>query len=254
MNEWDVYASRIDAKGGDMRTAALRRETHMIGSKIRNNLSYQTVSIDGISQSVAIINTDTLNEKFIFSLPGEDIRHGGLVEWMGNHWLITERDANTTINTRAKMIQCNYLLKWVSDDKTFCEQWCVVEDGTKYLIGEYEDRNFVVTRGDSRIAITIARNDRTVLFNRKSRFLVDEPESRVKLAYLLTKPLKIGSTFNEEGVYDGVYKFVLQEVVSTDNDHHGLGIADYYKHFPRKAASEGGNDVLDDQSGKKVWL
>ena len=82
-------------------------------------------------QNVAIINSDNLNEKYIFSLPDEDIRHGDLIEWMDNHWLVTERDANTTVYTRAKLLQCNYLLKWVSEDHIVHEQWCVIEDGTK---------------------------------------------------------------------------------------------------------------------------
>ena len=53
------------------------------------------------------------------------------MHWMDNYWLITERDADTTVYTRAKMIQCNHLLKWVSDDNTIHEQWCIIEDGTK---------------------------------------------------------------------------------------------------------------------------
>lgn len=255
MGVWDTYESRIDARGGSKRGAAFRRETRMVGTKLKDTLSYQTVTIDDVAQDVAVINSDNLNEKTIISLPGEDIGHGGLVHWMDNYWLITERDANTTVYTRAKMIQCNHLLKWVSDDNTIHEQWCIIEDGTKYLTGEYEDRNFVVTRGDSRIALTIARNQFTVKFNREDRFLIDDPESDHKLAYLLTKPLKLGATFNNKGVF----KFVLQEVTATDDDNHELGIADYYKHFP-KTPVEGGNESADtddnvsEETGKKVWL
>lgn len=98
------------------------------------------------------------------------------------------------------------------------------------LTGEYEDRDFIVRRGDSRITMTIARNKDTVKFCRECRFLIDDPESPQKLSYLLTKPLKLGSVYNSHGVYS----FVLQEVVSTDYDNHELGIADYYKHFPKK--------------------
>ena len=109
------------------------------------------------------------------------------------------------------------------------EQWCVIEDGTKYLIGEYEDKDFFVTRGDSRIAMTIARNSYTVKFARNCRFLIDDPESSEMNAYLLTKPLKVGKTYNGHGIYS----FVLQEVVSTDNDNFELGIANYYA-FPER--------------------
>jgi len=144
----------------------------------------------------------------------------------------------------------------VDDEDIIREQWCVIEDGTKYLTGEYEDRNFIVTRGDSRISMTIAKNEHTVKFGRENRFLIDDPDANDKLAYLLTKPLKVGKSYQG----NGIYSFVLQEVVSTDDDNMELGIADYYKHFPKDDSSTGddgtgsSDDSKTDTGGKKVWL
>lgn len=89
--------------------------------------------------------------------------------------------------------------------------------------------------------MVIARNELTVKFNRRNRFLIDDPESGIKLSYQLTKPLKLGGTFNNEGIF----KFVLQEVSSTDDDNQKLGIADYYKFFP-KDTDESGQKSDDD--------
>lgn len=247
MTAWDTYSMRADMRGGTKRQADYNREVSYLTRKLPDNLSYnEEVPIDGVPQNVAIINSDNLNEKMIFSLPGEDLVHGGLVEWMDNHWLITERDANTTLYTRARMVQCNHLLKWVDADDVIREQWCIVEDGTKYLTGEYEDRNFIVTRGDSRIAVTLARNKHTVKLGRENRFLIDDPDTGFMLAYQLTKPLKMGWTYNQQGVF----KFVMQEVQTTANDNTELGIADYYLHFPMTV------DDPDPKTpeGKKVWL
>lgn len=265
MSVWDVYQSRANARGDTKRATQLKREIRTVQDKLPDNLSYQSVIIYdlehgyniseeyAIQQNVAIINSDNLNEKTIIALPGDDIIHGSLVFWMDNHWLVTERDANTTVYTRAKMIQCNHLLKWVSADDEIIEQWCIIEDGTKYLTGEYEDRNFVVTRGDSRIAMTLARNMETVRLSRNNRFLIDDTESPIPLAYALTKPLKLGWSFNDMGVY----KFVLQEVTTTDNDNIELKIADYYKHFEKPSANQQEIIVdapVDSDTGKKVWL
>lgn len=260
MSAWDTYRDRIEVHGATVREAAYKQEVRMLTNKLRENLSYFTVTIfdqdhgynitseemqaGAITQNVAVINSDNLNEKYIYTQPGEDIEHGSLVQWMDNYWLVTERDANTNVYTRAKMIQCNYLLKWVTEDKQIVEQWCIVEDGTKYLTGEYEDRNFIVTRGDSRIYVSIAKNVNTTKLTRSNRFLIDDPDSPVMLSYLLTKPLKLGSFYNEKGVY----KFVMQEVNSTDFDNRELGIADYYKFFPK----EGSEPAPD--PGKKVWI
>lgn len=256
MSGWDTYTNRMSVHGSTKRAASMKREARMIVNKLPDNMSYQEAIVDDVERTVAIIDSDNLNEKKIISLPGEDIRHGAYVDWMDNHWLITEKDANTTLYTRAKMLQCNYLLKWVDENDVIHEQWSVVEDGTKYLTGEYEDRHFVVTRGDSRIAITIAKNEHTAKLNRENRFLVDDPDSGLLLAYQLTKPFKLSGIYNG----DGVYKFVLQEVTGTKDDNQELGIADYYKHFPLNTVINP-NEVLtpetlpiSEETGKKVWL
>ncbi|MCD8206982.1 MAG: hypothetical protein LUD72_03495 [Bacteroidales bacterium] len=95
------------------------------------------------TQNVAIIDSDNLNEKTIISMPSEDIILGSLVIWMNEHWLVTERDANTTVYTRAKLLQCNHLLKWVAEDNNIIEQWSVFDDGTK-LKREVTTRNSLV--------------------------------------------------------------------------------------------------------------
>lgn len=119
------------------------------------------------------------------------------------------------------------------------------------MTGELEDRHFIVTRGDARIAITIARNEHTKLFNRKSRFLVDDSGTDGLLSYDLSKPLKAGHTYNDKGVY----QFVLSESNYTEFDNMELGIADYYMYFPKDAGSESsGDDAPNNESGKKVWF
>lgn len=118
-------------RGATRKEALLRREKRYIADKIRHNQSYHGVLVDGKEQMVSIANSDNLNEKMIFSMPDEDLRHGAYVYWMDNWWLITERDANTTVYTRCKMIQCNHLLRWVNDEDKICEIWAIVEDGTK---------------------------------------------------------------------------------------------------------------------------
>jgi len=292
MSAWDTYANRIEVHGTTKRGATLKREVRLLQNRVPDSLSYQTVTVysaeygynvlspemgaKSFTQKVSIANSDNLNEKYLFTIPGEDMELGSLIYWMDNYWLVHERDANTTVYTRTKLIQCNYLLKWVSYDNTICEQWCVVEDGTKYLTGELEDRYFATTRGDSRISVEIAKNSRTVKLGRTNRFLIDNPESPVVLAYALTKPLKFTGVYNNQGVF----KFVLQEVNTTDDDNQELCIADYYKYFPLvpddpdgsvgddtgsdsgdNSGSDSGNDSGSDSgsesgsgTGRTVWL
>lgn len=135
MNAWDLYTKRITNSGATQRDRSLKRELYMLKDKLPNSLSYHNVVLNEEERRVAIINSDNLNEKMIYSVPGEDIDNGSMVSWMDNMWLVTERDANSEVYTRAKIVQCNYLLKWIEvDDEnkpSVYKQWCVVDDGTK---------------------------------------------------------------------------------------------------------------------------
>lgn len=276
MGIWESYATKADIHGYTKRDAAHKREVQTIHTHRPGSLSEQVVEVftaeygyniesdeaqdNKIEQVVAIIDSDNLDEKTMISDPDEDIELGSLVHWMDNYWLVVERDVNLTIHTKVKLLQCNHLLKWIDPaDGQIYEQWCVFEDGTKYLTGEYEDRNFVVTRGDSRISIELARNEHTVKFDRTSRFLIDDDDSVQKLSYILSKPLKVGHTYNGKGTM----KFVMQEVTATGDDNHELGIADYYKYYQEDGAvisydtdddSNTPDDDSDDAGRKRVWL
>ena len=101
----------------------------------------------------------------------------------------------------------------------------------------------------------IAKNEFTTKMKRGCRFLIDDADSELMLAYELTKPFKLGSVFNGAGVF----KFVLQKVNTTDDDNQDLRIADYYKYFPRQELDATTSDTEIDpnkttENGKKVWL
>lgn len=134
MNMWDTYEARIRNSGSNQREVTLRREKHWLETRLKDSLSYHMATVDGVRREVAIINSDNLNEKLMYSMPGEDIRNGSIVEWMNNHWTVVEKDANNEIYTKVKLLQCNYLLKWIvieNGEPVIKERWCTIDDGTK---------------------------------------------------------------------------------------------------------------------------
>lgn len=146
MSVWDNYNNRVSVHGSSIRDADLTRETRFLSANIPKSISYTSVVIFEGDQcynipnldhhnfperKVAILNSDNLDEKTILSMPGEVIHEGSLVWWMDNFWIVSETDANMTLYSKGKLLQCNYLLKWISDDRKIYEQWCIIEDGTK---------------------------------------------------------------------------------------------------------------------------
>lgn len=105
---------------------------------------------------------------------------------------------------------------------------------TTDLTGEYSDAFFVATRGDSRIAVTLSKDEETLALGRDARFIIDDYNAPNPLAYRLTKPFKLGGSYDD----DGVVIFVMTECNSEFDDNPVLHIADYYKYFPREDTDE----------------
>ena len=261
MGVWDLYDSILESSGKSLRDVRANRERGYLQRKLPDHLSYHVAIVNGTEQELVIINSDNLEQKTVITMPGETLDGGSLVQWADNFWLVTSFDANDELYTKCIMTQCNYLLRWITPEKEIVERWCIISDGTKYLTGEtissYNENG--MSLGDTRISMTIARDEHTVQFNRGCRFLIDDYDSNTVLAYRLTKPFKIGGVYNQKGVMT----FVLTEVNTEDDDNFELHIADYYKYFPEeKPKCEGEHTTPNvsvkpgdvNESGKRVWL
>lgn len=254
MNPWESYQSRLDAHGATTRDRACRRESGVLARRMGGSLSYKELKIDGAERNAAVISSNILTQKTICSLPGEDFHAGAYVDFADSKWLIVSVDPDNELYTRGTMVQCNFVLKWINSDNQVVERWCILEDTTKYLTGEtvsrYNENN--MTLGDTRMGMTLPRDSETVKIGRDDRFIIDDPESGNKLAYRVTKPIKVGSVYNGRGVIT----LILTEVQSEDNDDDDLMIADYYTHFPRDTDEEEipPGTMQEPGTGKKVWL
>lgn len=231
MGMWDRYEARIGVSGDTSddpkRTSAFEHIKDRTQRKITSSLSYKNVKINGTDRKIAVIDEQAFDTKRIFSMPDEDLPHGSLVEWADSLWLITELNAHRKPYSEGKMRRCNYNLKWIDDNGNILSRWCIVEDGTKYLIGERAED--IITIGDARIAVTIGKDKDTSKLSRGKRFLIDDMDSTDVLAFEITKPNKFFNVYNGRGVF----RFIMGEVNLTDDDNKELRIADYYSWKPK---------------------
>lgn len=217
MSGWGVYEARMKTE----RQAWLDLAKASVHRKLHDSLACQDVTIDGLPQTVAIINRTQLDEKRICALPGETLHHGGIVEFAEHYWIITELDAANEVYQRGLMQRCNYRLRFLNENGELCQRWCIVEDGTKYLIGE--KTTSLLTLADARIAVTVGVDEDTLALKRGRRFFIDAEGATDPEIYQITKVNHFFNTSNN----GGVYRFILTEDVLTEADHVGLRIADY---------------------------
>ena len=215
--DWKTYASMHKS----LRESNIDHAQHMIARRLPDSPSSHTVSINGQDRLVGIIGRSQLDEKWITSMPGEALPHGGLVNYSGAVWLIIDLDVEKEVYQRGIMQRCNHKLRWINKAGQLIEKWCIVEDGTKYLIGEKVVS--LMTVGDSRIAITVGKDADTIELGRGARFLIDDPDVEEPSVYQITKANRFFNTSNGEGVF----RFILNEVALTPQDHVEKRIADY---------------------------
>lgn len=222
MSVWDNYRDRMERVGQTKHDMWIKSSQENIRRRLVDSPNCRQVTVDGEEQTLAITKHAQDGYKRVAAMPGERLKHGGLVDWKGTKWLITEVDPDDVIYQRGIMRRCNHILRWISS-KTgeLYEKWCVVEDGTKYLIGERTRE--VLTIGDGRMAVTIAKDPETVELCRGLRFLIDDEDSEFVTAYQITKSNKLFNVYDGEGVF----RFILNEVQLTDRDDVERRIADY---------------------------
>lgn len=223
MDALDRYRRRLGLRDDTARDRWLKNTQSWINKKLPRSLSYHTAIIDGEERNCAILSTQNSEEKKICSMPGETLVCGTYVEWMDNIWLITELNAPNEVYQTALMTQCNYLLKWVNDKGEIVSRWSIAADGTKYLTGIFYQPSMTV--GDSRMQLTVPRDDETVLLNRGARFLIDDPGATQPQAYELSKINRAGNVYNGHGVF---IHMLTESNFNPKTDNAELMIADYY--------------------------
>lgn len=270
MDVWGTYSERLTAGNPEMDPqwdAARGRLQDRLRRKLISSLSYKQVRAGNEDIRLAVIDTaNDYHTKKIFSEPGKLLPHGSYLTWNDAIWLVTEADPHHDVYQEGKMRQCNYYLKWINKNGDVVGRWCVVEDGTKYLIGERAKEMMAI--GDARIAVTICKDHETSQINRGRRFLIDDMDSGSVLAYEVTKPNKLFNVYHGKGVF----RFILGECNLSDNDNVERRIADYYNWSPdvkmdkpdiqtedslEEIVESAVNKKNEDQTsanGKKVWL
>lgn len=255
MGVWSTYEARLgvpgDPSGDAVRDTRLYRAQDRVRRWVTESLSYYSVGIakgDGKiiepSYQIAVRDTPDYDIKKIFSMPNEKLPHGKLIWWMDSYWLVTDIDYHNEYLSEGLMRQCNYVIKWINDEGEVVNRWAIVEDGTKYLIGEKNNQMMAI--GDARVAMTVGKDEETKNLKRGQRFLLDDLDSNEVLAYQITKPNRLYRIYNGKGAY----RFILNEVQSTDADNKELRIADYYNWHPRYKKPE--SDVVSDDPYNKM--
>lgn len=218
MVNWALYSDRLQAHGVTPRERTRNYAIYNIDTLMPNSVAYMTAKVTmpnetkPFEQDFAFLKSDDYAIKYICTRPGESITCGSLITWMNHFWLVTDMDVDDDIYMKGTITKCNYMLNFTLSDGTEISKPSYIRDVTKYLVGENEKK--MVTVGDSRMSVTVAKDHDTDNIRRGTRFLIDDPDAAHKVAYEVTKVDRV------TGVLDGsgIYKFLVCETNVRETD------------------------------------
>lgn len=232
MVNWVLYEDRLQAHGVTPRDRAKNYAVNNIDTLMPNSVAYMTAEVvlpndeARYDQDFAFLKSDDYAIKYICTRPGERITCGALINWMEHQWIVTDMDVDDDIYMKGTITKCNYMLNFTLPDGTEVSKPSYIRDVTKYLVGENEKK--MITVGDSRMSVTVAKDHDTDTITRGTRFLIDDPDTLQKVAYEVTKVDRV------TGILDGsgIYKFLVCETNVRETDDTAEMVPDNSTYHP----------------------
>ncbi len=220
---WDLYSNRLNIKGETNRDRNIALLKNNIKNKIINSPSCQGVTINSISKSIIVLDTDKKNIKKINSLPDESFNIGDNIIWNSLNWLVTDWDCANEIQTIGKMTLCNYTLKLQLLDGSIQSCPAVFKNNTSNL-----DENEMISLADGLSSIRVRYNPnlvdvlkigvRLMIDNRLLNEATDNPNCYVISDVLLESYDSINGIFNIS---------LKKDEYNASIDSKELGVCDY---------------------------
>ena len=218
MANWDLYMARLLAHGDTPRDRARNYAIYTIDSLMPASVAYRTALVilpndmGEYDQDFAFLKSDDYAIKYICTRPGESITCGAILDWCNHKWIVTDQDVDDDLYAKATITKSNYNLKFTLDSGAEVSKPAYIRDVTKYLVGETAKQ--MITIGSSRMSVTVAKDRDTDMIQRGTRFLIDDPDVGMKIAYQVTKIDRV------TGILDGtgIYKFLVVETNVREGD------------------------------------
>lgn len=218
MADWDLYTARLLAHGNTPRERTRNYAIYNIDNLMPASVAYRTALVmlpnemGEYEQDFAFLKSDEYAIKYICTRPGESVTCGSILDWCNHKWIVTDQDVDDDLYVKATITKSNYVLKYTLEDGTEVAKPAYIRDVTKYLVGETAKE--MITIGSSRMSVTVAKDRETDQIGRGTRFLVDDPDVGIKIAYEVTKIDRVTGIISGTGIY----KFLVVETNVRETD------------------------------------
>lgn len=185
--------------------------------------SEEEASINGEPRRLIVCrHKSEQTQKDIIAYPGENFGIGDVVECYGAHWLITQKDPNTTLYCKGLMELCTLKLRW-QNVKTLdiVECWAIIKNPYSTNV----DSGKAIETLYGKYKIYVPRTPETLAVAPDKRFIIGVAGD-LPTVYKLTFPDPSSESY--DGIGNGILIWnVVSDETQMVNDNAELGIANY---------------------------
>ncbi len=236
---WSTYLNRINLSGASQKDRLIAKAQRIITDNFSDSPSYQSVTINGVSQDVRIVEENTLyknsNKKRLLCKPDETISIGDLIVWDSENWLCTDADT-VEIYVRGIIEKCDDYLRYLDSAGVLVEVPCIIND--RILMNVEENRYYILP--DNQVWVIVGNNDESAAITVDQRFLLGNNAYKVVAIDNITKP--------------GITTFKLHTDSIIQNDNKDLQIADYYSNLRTYSITILNSDSVEITLGNTLQL
>lgn len=237
MFTWDEYKLN---KLSDSRKAYNRIINSTKASIKRNFYSHPSTKLVKYKENdlyISIARETYAYEKEFNIIDDVDIGYGDYFIWDGRWWMVVERDYDDELYIHGKMAQCNYCLRWQTEDGKIIERWCIVNNVSKYNNGVFQGKT--VNTLEATISVQLPSDEETLKIKRNKRFVMDMI-SDDPYVYEVTQRDVLTSQYGNSGT---ILLAMNQVTTNSASDNYQEMIADYNDSITEQSAIRGENII-----------
>lgn len=237
----ETYKKKLLLDGKSERDIRITRSKRMIENNLYKNASYKSVTVDGVATSMSITETETLYLKKFSTMPDVAINSGSIVKWNETYWLVTDVDVENDVYYRGKLRQCNYVLKWLDDERNVITRRCCVLSNSSNDVSDDK----IVSTGNDSLNVYVPYDSETVKLKRDMRMFISN-NSLSPVPYIITKVNNVEHVFESHGYMIVSYD---EDQLNVEEDNIELGICNY-----KKKGDTPTSNLVSEISGKSTTI
>lgn len=231
------YLYFLGRNGWAKRERDTNRGRNTISRKAPQHVSFHSVFVDGVEMMANIISTTILTKKTMVTMPGDTFYLGQIVEWNDAHWIVVEKDIDSTMDDRGVIELCNTKLRWQNHHTgEIVERWAIIDK--PYFSNLSENKRMTISQ--RKFNIQMPYDEETALIDIGKRLMPEiidgKPKTyRITSVDTLTDRYKIG-----DKLYGCLILDYEQDQYNAETDNKELMICDYidFRQMPEPPSNE----------------